>query len=359
MPIQIHFNPREWERIEADWQAWWAGELDRPILMVDGLVPAPGLENIDPFISRFSPQVPVDEVLEYYRPYLEAQRWYGDAYPKAWLNFGAGVVSAFLGSQVNHSTGTTWFEPLPGVESLEEIRLEYDPHNVWWQRVQHVAVAMVEQLGGQMALGMTDLGGNLDILAGLRGTQKLLVDLVEAPQQVDRLLKEISALWLRYFDELDAILTPSGRGSVCWAPLWAPSRNYMLQSDFSYMISPRMFKRFVLPDLNVMNDSLDYTFYHLDGKGELAHLDMLLAMDQLRGIQWQPGDGAPQADEWPEVLGKIRAAGKLCQIYLDPEHALRFVRENDARGFVIQVMGYFPPEEAEALISTLKREAAR
>ena len=42
---------------------------------------------------------------------------------------------------------------------------------------------------------------------------------------------------------------PICRGTDTWAPIWAPDRTYMLQSDFAYMISPSMFERFVVPDL--------------------------------------------------------------------------------------------------------------
>ncbi len=76
----------------------------------------------------------------------------------------------------------------------------------------------------------------------------------------------------------------------------------MLQSDFSYMISPRMFERFALPGLTVWAGALDYPFYHLDGPGQIKHLDMLLSIPRLRGIQWVPGDGQPTPDQWLPLL---------------------------------------------------------
>ena len=68
-----------------------------------------------------------------------------------------------------------------------------------------------------------------------------------------------------------------------------------VESDrFRRMITgPEMFERFVLPDLAACCDRLDHAFYHLDGKGELPHLDLLLSIDGLRGIQWIPGAGQP------------------------------------------------------------------
>ena len=71
----------------------------------------------------------------------------------------------------------------------------------------------------------------------------------------------------------------------------------------------------------------------MDGKGQLPHLDMLLAIEKLRGIQWIPGAGQPEAADWPDVLDKIRKSGKLCQVYSSPEGALKIVREHGGKGF--------------------------
>jgi len=60
-----------------------------------------------------------------------------------------------------------------------------DARNPWWQRVQAVTQAAVQRWGRQMSVGFTDLGGNLDILASLRGTELLLLDLHDAPSEVN------------------------------------------------------------------------------------------------------------------------------------------------------------------------------
>ena len=31
----LQFSDQDWERIALDWQAWWAGELDRPLVMIE------------------------------------------------------------------------------------------------------------------------------------------------------------------------------------------------------------------------------------------------------------------------------------------------------------------------------------
>jgi 5-methyltetrahydrofolate--homocysteine methyltransferase len=82
---------------------------------------------------------------------------------------------------------------------------------------------------------------------------------------------------------------------------------------------------------------MDYGFYHMDGKGQIPHLDHLLSIPRLRGIQWQPGAGAPLASEWLDLLRRIRDGGKLCQVYVTPEGALKIKRELGGRGFLLAV----------------------
>lgn len=337
MSVWTEFDDNAWARIEQDWNAWWNGTLDRPVVTIatrdKGHHPPPG----DDFLTRFSLDTPVSDILDYFEAQFSHLHYYGDAYPRWWVNFGAGIMAAFLGADVEYRTATTWFHEL-SLTSLDDLELNYDAGNIWWQRVQAVTRAAGERWGERVVVGYSDLGGNLDILASLRGTQNLLFDLVDAPEQVERLTQQITQLWLRYFNELEQSLSPAQHGRCCWAPPWSPARGYMLQSDFCYMISPEMFERFVLPDLVTCCDNLDYPFYHMDGKGQLVHLDKLLSIEKLRGIQWQPGDGQPLADDWLDVLRRIREGGKLCQVFVTLEGALTITRELGGKGFLFDIL---------------------
>jgi hypothetical protein len=353
MTVPIHFTDADWQRIIRDWSAWWAGELDRPLLTLEVKEETPG----DPWVhlTRFGLEPPVEQVLDKVQGDLEATHWLGDAYPKWWVNCGPGVVAAFLGSQPSWRPDTTWFSPLAGINGLRDVHLHFDPGNPWWQRVYTYTQLAVERWGDRLVVGLTDLGGNLDILASLRGSQNLLLDLGDAPDEVDRLVSEITPLWLKYYDELHALTASGGRGNACWAPLWSPAKGYMLQSDFSYMISPRMFERFVMPDICACCDHLDYAFYHLDGKGQLNHLEQLLSLPRLRGIQWVPGNGQPQAEKWPELLSRIRKAGKLVQVTVNAEGALTIKKEFGGRGMVLNIEGEcFTPDEGRAFVTTFE-----
>lgn len=355
----IAFSQSDWERIERDWRAWWAGELKRPLVMVEVLAPPAGetWPAVQELTTNFGMEIPVDQVIDYYQRRLAGTRFYGDAFPRWWARSGAGVGAAFLGSPVQATPETVWFDPLAQANNpdfeLSQLELAFDPENPWWQRVQELTWAAVARWGDQVCVGFTDIGGNLDILASLIGSQRLIFELMDHPDQVERLTRRITELWLVYYERQYELVRQTGRGTSPWAAIWSPGRCYMFQSDFAYMISPKMFERFVLPDLTQLCAAVDHGFYHLDGKGQIPHLKMLLGMERLRGIQWIPGDGQPPPEDWPELLGRIREAGKLCQLFVTPDGARKVIREHGGQGFALAIRASLSREEAEDLVAEL------
>jgi hypothetical protein len=375
MEVNVQFTAEDWERIQRDWTAWWAGELERPLVLVDGTDSRGQAAFVkdevkkrlklarfslwdlirEPLPAIFPMDIPAEEVIDAYTRLLSTIRFFGDSWPRWWLNFGPGMMAGFLGAQVNATPDTVWFSASESVE-LSQFHPEYDPGNLWWRKVLELTKLAAECWGEQVTVGHTDLGGNLDILASFRTTQKLLLDVYDEPEEVARLASEITRLWLRYYDELYAIIRQNGRGTTPWAHIWSPGRCYMYQSDFSYMISPEMFERFVLPDLAALCDANDHNFYHLDGKGQIRHLDMLLALKRLNGIQWIPGDGAPPPEEWLPLLKRIRDSGKLCQLYVSPEGALKIVRELGGNGFALYILTAMSPGDAQDFLKKILSE---
>ncbi len=362
---KLHFTEADWERVERDTMAWWNGELDRPLVYLTAADPVQErLTAIKPYSyqSNFPFNLPADRVVDCYQPFLESTRYYGDAFPWFWINFGPGIAAGFLGCDVNSVTDpseTVWFSPKM-IQPIEEIQLKYDPYNIWLKRVKDITAAFVERFGSMLQVSHTDMGGNLDILASFRTTGDLLFDVTERPEEVERLVGDITKLWIQYYDELEGIIRPTCRGSSSWTPIWSSGRTYMLQCDFSYMISPKMFERYVVPDLTACCDHLDHGFYHLDGKGEVPHLPLLLEIERLRGIQWIPGDGQPSADQWLPLLKRIRDGGKLCQVFVSPQGARRIVQNLGGKGFLFVITDAGPefknPEVAEGFLKTLKEE---
>jgi len=352
---KVHFTEEDWERVHRDWAAWWEGELERPLVVMHDLLPPAGEPYPFGYVNTatFPLETTADEVIDRVEPLVTSLRYFGDAFPR-WLPWlGTGIMAGFLGAEVHPTPQTVWFAPSREVE-LSDLKITYDLDNVWWRRVRDLTATAVRKWGSSVAIGHTDLGCNLDILASLRTTERLLMDLCDAPEEVARLVGEMTTTWLRYYDEIHEIVRETGRGTNPWAPILSAKRCYMFQSDFSAMISPAMFERFVLPDLDACCCAVDHGFYHLDGPGQIPHLDLLLSLHRLRGIQWIPGDGAPPPEEWLPVLKRIRDGGKLCQLFVTAEGAMKIVRELGGRGFIFEVLGFMNDETARDFLAALR-----
>lgn len=170
-------------------------------------------------------------------------------------------------------------------------------------------------------MSIPDLGGVLDVAATLRGSENLLYDLYDAPEEVVRLAREIQAAWYEAYQDLSEVLQDQP-GNTNWSGLLSATPSYIIQCDFCYMISNPMFREFVLDTLKEDVKRLDHVIYHLDGIGELKHLDDILSIQELRAVQWVPGEGHPYGAYWMEEYKKIQAAGKNSWICGDPKDYL-------------------------------------
>jgi 5-methyltetrahydrofolate--homocysteine methyltransferase len=241
---------------------------------------------------------------------LSGNEYLGDAYPVCNTSFsGPGIAAAFLGSEIKVINDGNWFDSIKGVE-IWDLRPRYDPDNIWLNRMKEIITEGHKRWGGEVAVSMPDLGGTMDVLSSLRGNETLLMDLYDHPDEVKRLVHEIGGLWMRYYNELAAL---GGKGHIYtdWSSIPSREPSYILQSDFIYMISTEMFNEFVRGELAARCGDLARPMYHLDGPGQIPHLDSILAIENLRMIQWVPGDGTIPVDEWRHVNDKILDAGKL------------------------------------------------
>lgn len=363
--MALDFDLEQWQRIENAHQSWWAGTLRRPLihLTMKGRDPgraAPSLPAHE-FASYYDANIPPEAIADRWLYDLECRTFLGDSFPQVFPNFGAGVIAAFLGAELQNGEDTVWFHAAP-VETLSELRFRFDPENFWFRRICDIYRAAADRFEGRVHLGMTDLGGNLDIVASLYSSERLLMDLYDAPDVVRQKCREAHEAWWQYYQELNRIIQGAHPGYTCWTPLYSQTPYYMLQCDFAFMIGPDMFDAFVKPELEATCRKLSNPFYHLDGPGQLAHLDSLLAIPELKGIQWVPGAGQSPITQWPEVFRKIRRAGKRIQFFTSQDplgwRSLPILADQLGSAEGIMMYGEIPPQEEREVRKMLERFGA-
>lgn len=250
----------------------------------------------------------------------------GEAFPYFDTHIGPGSLGTFLGSEPGFDERTVWYEPCitdPDAYGPIIFRTE---NNRWWRAHLALIEEGLRRARGRYLVGVPDLIENVDTLAAMRGTEPMLMDLIERPEWVKPRLVEINRAFFSTFEAMHArVRDEHGGNAFCAFRIWGPGRTAKVQCDFSCMISPEMFREFVVPPLAEQCQWLDWSMYHLDGTTAVQHLDALLEIEPLDAIEWTPQAGRPGggSPEWYDLYRRIKAGGKSVQaVGVEPEEVL-------------------------------------
>lgn len=239
---------------------------------------------------------------------LSRSSFKADILPVANTQLGPGSLAAILGAELEGREDTIWIREQEGWNG----NVVLDPNNKWWKLHEDLLQACVQQSQGRYLVGCPDLVEGLDVLAGLKGPDNVMIDMIMDPEGTLRQMQQINEAWFTVFDRIYDIIQQDGEMAFCYFSLWAPGKTAKLQVDLSIMISEDDFRTFALPFLREQTERIDYSLYHLDGVDAIRHLDALLELEQLNAIQWTPGYGQPQGGDpcWYDLYRRILAAGK-------------------------------------------------
>ena len=347
----------DWPKARENLVRWWRGEG----LAFCLLAPRP-----EPLESLPAPPAPEDVAVRWTDPCYRlakaehdmAHTWFaGEAFPYFDTQIGPGSLGLFLGVEPGFAPSTVWYEPC--IQDPDAFgAIQFRPGNNRWLDVH---LALIEhglaRAQDRYLVGVPDLIENLDTLAAMRDNQALLLDLLERPAWVQQKLHEINEAWFAAFELMfQKVKDDQGGNAFAAFRIWGPGRTAKVQCDFSCMISPKMFRDFVVPPLREQCDWLDFALYHLDGPDAIQHLDALLEIESLRAIQWQPGTGTFNSahPHWYDLLGRIRAGGKGVQTGAFPDQVIPLLDTFGPEGLFITCRA----EDEESAARLLERVEA-
>ncbi|MDD4889463.1 MAG: hypothetical protein PHU85_05995 [Phycisphaerae bacterium] len=346
MPL---FYKSDWDATADRYRAWWAHEnIGRCGLWVT----APREKPLEDLAEPVRPPTPEQRWMDL--DYIAAlNRWSmsrtfygGEAFP-IWSGGYPGHTShpCYMGCSVDLDFGTGWVNTHPALagESLDCSTLKIDESCRYYQfQLQLLARGLAESKG-RAIVATGAFGGVGDTLAWLRGSDRLLYDLIDRPDEVRRAELYLMEQWIELHSLYYGRLHEANGGSAGWYPLWAPGRFYATQNDFAYMISPAHFRTIFLSALERQLAYLDYAVHHVDGIGNFAHVDMLCEIPfaappgkpKLQALQILPGAGKPSPLHWMDVLKKVQRAGKNLHISIPANEVEAALAELSARGLFI------------------------
>jgi hypothetical protein len=343
----------DWREAKARHVKWWRRE---------GLVlwlTAPRAEPIEP-IDR--PQPPDDLPTRWtdarYR--VDQAEWalsrthcYAEAFPHLSTQIGPGSLGTFLRAEPQFAETTVWYEPcIAEPEAYGPIRFDARD-NRWFDAHMALLEEALARRDGRYVVGLPDFIENLDTLAALRGTEPLMLDLVERPEWVLEKLWEINQAFFDSFDVMYERVRDADGGNAFIFDIWGPGKTVKVQCDLACMLSREMFGRFVVPPLTAQCAWLDYSMFHLDGEDAVQHLDALLEMAPLDAVEWTPrmlytGDAneAGGSPKWWDLYRRIKEGGKSIQaIGVRPEQVVPMLDALGPEGMYVSVGA---PDEAAA-----------
>jgi len=94
---------------------------------------------------------------------------------------------------------------------------------------------------------------------------------------------------------------------------YAPDGVCVLACDFSALIGPEMFRRWVKPALEEESSLVRHAIYHWDGPRALVHFDEVMSIDGIHTIAFVPDPGESHL-EYIDLFRRIQNAGKGVQV---------------------------------------------
>ncbi len=327
----MRYKP-DWPEAQRRLTALWHREQqDRPCIAVHAseevTEPTPVPEPSDDEARWMDPVYRVALA----RRQLEGTWWGGEAVPSdlqmaGWVNC--------LGGVPRFVPDTIWFETLE-VDYDKPSPFRHNPDNLWTAKYRMLLSAVCEASGrdGFLVGCPLHLPAN-DLLSMHMGTQEFLMALVDHPTwMADAILTGARDL-VGWRKEMQELMRCHGHefwyGNAGWMPFWAPRPFNSAQSDVSCMLSPEMFERFVVPELDENGEEHGAMWYHLDGGDAKQHLPRLWSLPYMRVIQYVPTPSEPpNGPGHLEMYRYIQSAGKIVHVQLPTAHVEPLVRELD------------------------------
>ena len=323
-PAPLSLKP-DLEDAARRWNAFFAGEIiDRPVVCIHGRQTYRG--NIR---GTYHDKVfgDIDAVIDHALAAAESTFLAGEAIPTFNPSFGPDEIAAFTGAELcwsDDSPDTNWSKAY--VDDWHEalpLRLQHD--NPLWQRMLTLLRRAADRLAGKMLISPIDLHTNMDLLAAIRGPERLCLDTIDQPEMIDRAMADARALFAELWDAIAAAARMNEHGYS--ASAYSMEGAATLQCDFSYMISPEMFRRWVLPALEEEAEIVKHVVYHWDGPGALVHTDDLVASKGLHTLSYVPGAGGGGHTNYLDLYKRVQAGGKAVQVGGNPDEIKLMHRE--------------------------------
>lgn len=333
--MELEFK-KDFNEVRKNWQKFWDGTLGRPILLA--ACPKKGVEAVPMPAWGAAFTRNYEDVVDQMLRYGETHEFLGDLIPYVRPSLIIDLMPALLGAEIISSKSKDCIDThaVPFLKNLDNVEISFKPESEWWNKWLKLIQCIMKKCRGKMIPGSAQCWyNNLDTLAAIRGNTELLMDFYDNPCGIHCCMKQIMLAHKEAIRRTNDIFEIDTWGSVTGHGFYHTGKTSVPQCDFGFNISKEHFDEFALPYLYEEIDMLDAAEYHLDGPGNIKHVESICSIDKIKVIQWVPGTGNEDKD-WTSLFEKINDLNKgLWLSAKSPEKAVELWNKYNKSGRMI------------------------
>ena len=255
-------------------------------------------------------------------------------------------LEAMLGIPAKVGNESVWAKE-GGFEYRDADRLDFSKENPWRKKYLEFVSALQDRYGDRYPVGQPILRGTSDMLAALRGSQQMIFDLYDHPEEFQRLARACTEFFIGLVKDQLAITKPFHGGyEVEQFTLWAPGGIVRMQEDASALFSPGLYVKHLQEEDRRIAAAFPYDVLHLHSSS-LHLLDRFVDIEPQKCLEINKDQGGWGVDRMLPLFKRVQSRGKKLIVRGKLDQAdLDLLREGlSPRGLFLQIV-IDQPEEA-------------
>jgi 5-methyltetrahydrofolate--homocysteine methyltransferase len=258
-------------------------------------------------------------------------------------------LEAMLGIPAQVGNESIWAKE-GGFDYRDPAKLDVSKDNPWRKKYLEFVSALQDRYGDRYPVGQPILRGTSDMVAALRGSQQMIFDLYDRPEEFQRLARVCTDFFIALVKDQLAITKPFHGGyEVEQFTLWAPGGIVRMQEDASALFSPELYVKYLQEEDRRIASAFPYDVIHLHSSS-LHLLDRIADVAPQKCIEINKDQGGWGVSRMLPLFKMVQSRGKklIVRGKLDLADLESLRKELSPRGLYLQIV-IDKPEEAKRL----------
>lgn len=218
-------------------------------------------------------------------------------------------LEAMLGIPIQVGTESIWAKE-GGFDYQNMDKLDLSKDNPWRQKYLEFVAALQDRYGDRYPVGQPILRGTSDLVAALRGSQQMIFDLYDRPEEFQRLGRICTDFFMGIIQDQLSVTRPFHGGyEVESFTLWAPGGIVRMQEDASALFSPDLYVKYLQEEDQRVASAFPYQVIHLHSSSLLL-LEQILDINVLKCVQINKDQGGWGVPKMLPLFQMVQKRGK-------------------------------------------------